>query len=42
MLYAGKDLAAKGLINREDMDESIDYFLYILPKLLEAEGQENL
>lgn len=34
-LVKGKGLAAKKLIDPEDLDESIDYFLYALPKLIE-------
>jgi len=34
-LVKGKGLAAKRLIDSEDLDESIDYFLYALPKLIE-------
>lgn len=41
-IVKAKGLAAKKEIDPEDLDESIDYFLYALPKLIEKEGAENL
>lgn len=38
----GKGLAVQKLIDPEDLDEAIDYFLYALPKLIEVEGADNL
>lgn len=32
----------KGITRKDDVDESIDYFLYVLPKLIKLEGIDNL
>lgn len=37
-----KGLIAKGHVRSDDMEESIDWFLYVLPKILETEGSKNL
>lgn len=34
----GKGLAARRLVRQSDLDEAIDYFLVVLPKLFETEG----
>jgi histone arginine demethylase JMJD6 len=38
----GKGLLARGLVRSEDVDESIDWFLYVLPKIIQTEGAGNL
>lgn len=38
----GKGLVARGLVRQEDTEESIDWFLYVLPKIIETEGAHNL
>jgi histone arginine demethylase JMJD6 len=41
-IVKGKGLAVRGLVKNDDLDESIDWFLYVLPKIIETEKIENL
>jgi histone arginine demethylase JMJD6 len=38
----GKGLLVRGHIRSDDVDEAIDWFLYVLPKIIQTEGAGNL